>query len=107
MVSFHTKKNDLLVAAGIWDEWVNKETGEVLESFAILTDEASPFVSETGHDRQPVFVDDQTANLWLRKTFDNPLQSVETLRKGKVQLDLGVEIDRPLKAGWEKRKNYS
>jgi putative SOS response-associated peptidase YedK len=39
--------------AGLWDEWKDKATGEVLKSCAMLITEPNDFVAEV-HDRMPV-----------------------------------------------------
>lgn len=103
MVRFHDKENQIMVAAGIYDEWTNSETGEILESFAILTDEPSPFIAKIGHDRSPVFLDKDHYHEWL--TFKGDGQAaLALLRRAKKEFDYQVEIERPLKPGWEKRK---
>ena len=39
--------------AGLWDEWKDKTTGEVLKSCTMLITEPNDFVAEV-HDRMPV-----------------------------------------------------
>jgi putative SOS response-associated peptidase YedK len=102
MVRFHEKENHLLIAAGIYDEWVNKETGEILESFAILTDAPPPFIAQVGHDRCPVFIRKEHYNDWLNYKGDGN-GALEILSRARKELHLKVEIERPLKPGWEKR----
>jgi putative SOS response-associated peptidase YedK len=58
-----------LLLAGIWDAWVNKETGELIESFAILTAPAAPAM-EFVHNRQPVMLSLADAHVWLRAGAD-------------------------------------
>lgn len=55
----------LLVAAGIYDQWTDKKTGEVLESFAMLMTEPNDFIKKIGHDRQPIFLTEEAARDWL------------------------------------------
>lgn len=102
MVRFHEKNNSLMVAAGIYDEWINKETGETLESFAILTDVPPKFVSEVGHDRCPIFINKGCYQEWLNYKGDGQ-GAIDLLKSSRRKLDFEVAIDRPLKAGWEKR----
>ena len=42
--------------AGIWDEWVNKETGEILQSYAIITTVSNELTQIIGHHRLPVIL---------------------------------------------------
>lgn len=63
MVEFYG--SDLLVAAGIYDQWTDKKSGEVLESFAMLMTEPNDFIRTIGHDRQPIFLKEESARKWL------------------------------------------
>ncbi|MEQ1664450.1 MAG: SOS response-associated peptidase family protein [Bdellovibrionales bacterium] len=102
LVRLHEKENGLMVAAGIYDEWVNKDTGEIIESFAILTAEPPPFIAEIGHDRCPVFISKPFYNDWLNYSGDGK-GALALLKQAHRDFDFDVKIDRPLKAGWEKR----
>ena len=103
MVRFFSPGEPLLTAAGIWEQWCGAD-GEIIDSFAILTDEPVPFVSQTGHDRSPVFLEEGSFDTWLNADGMTPRDSVEFLKEKAYKPELLVEVDRPLKAGWEKRK---
>jgi putative SOS response-associated peptidase YedK len=101
MVAFHLREPGWLIAAGIWEEWTNRETGEVIESFAILTTEPPPFVAATGHDRCPLFLTPEAQKRWMENSsYFEPLELVSA----QELLMLDVEHHRPMKPGWEKRK---
>lgn len=53
-----------LLLAGLWDRWTNRETGEVIESFAVLTAAASRSM-EFVHNPQPVMLSLAQAHDWL------------------------------------------
>jgi len=103
MVAFEPKGDELITAAGLWDESVNKDTGEVIQSFTILTDDPVPFVKSVGHDRTPVFLVESAFSEWLSPSESNPAKLIEFLRKNRQDLQLSTSIDRALKEGWEKR----
>ncbi|MEZ4816099.1 MAG: SOS response-associated peptidase family protein [Bdellovibrionota bacterium] len=103
MVEFFSKEENLLVAAGIWEEWLNKKTGEVLESFSILTHEPYAFVDKMGHDRSPVFLDESKYRGWLEVDSKSPVEMLDFLRSSRSEPCFDVAIVRPLKAGWQKR----
>jgi len=103
MVRFFPKSGEILAAAGIWEQWISKKDGEVIESFSILTDDPIPFVKKTGHDRSPVFLKPSAFDEWLGDEEKDSKTLVQFLRDNRADLDLGVEVDRPMKAGWEKR----
>jgi putative SOS response-associated peptidase YedK len=58
------KNEALFCFAGLWDEWVNTETGEVLRTFAIITTTANELVMPI-HDRMPVMLRPEEEKLWL------------------------------------------
>ncbi len=50
--------------AGLWEHWVSKETGEVIESTAILTSDANTFMTRL-HHRMPVMLEPAGAARYL------------------------------------------
>jgi putative SOS response-associated peptidase YedK len=56
----------LLTAAGLWDEWKNRETGERLKSCTMIITEPNNFATEI-HDRMPVFLTEQQFRTFARR----------------------------------------
>lgn len=54
----------LFAFAGIWEQWKDDETGEVLESTAILTTQPNELM-EPIHDRMPVILPQNRYRTWL------------------------------------------
>ena len=104
MLRFEKNSAELLYAAGIFELWKNSSSGELIKSFAIITEDACPFIKEAGHDRQPVFLSASMARKWLTApatTAKNTRMFLDSLKSGT---DFSLSIERPLKAGWEKRR---
>lgn len=98
IVKFNRPEGALMIAAGIFDNWVNKESGEVIDSFAIVTTQPSPFIEATGHDRSPLFLDDSDWDEWLGNEKQPAQKWSQFLKeRGKI-IDLEVESIRPLKS---------
>lgn len=104
MVAFERKDHEPLFAAGIYDLWVDKKTGEEVPSFAMLTSPALEFVKRIGHDRSPIFLPKEAFTEWLKPEKENPQKLVNFLREQRLNPPLIVEKDRAMKPGWEKRK---
>jgi putative SOS response-associated peptidase YedK len=68
----HLKDKEIFSMAGIWDVWTDKESGEVKETFSILTTDANPFMAEIHNSkkRMPVILAKETELDWLQKGFD-------------------------------------
>ncbi len=78
---YHKEKKPLLFA-GLWDEWTDRGTGEILNSFSIVTTKANSLMAKihnrpklSNDARMPVILPENMADEWL-----NPL-SREELQK--------------------------
>lgn len=93
-----------MLAAGLWKRWRNPKDGNEVLSFAIIVHDAYAIVDEHGHDRSPVFLDEEAAREWIHETpDDDPASLVRFLEQRRAAPRLEVSIQRALKAGWEKR----
>lgn len=63
--------------AGIWDEWVDKSTGEVVRSFAIITTGPNKLMEKIGHHRGPLVLSKEDERRWLDR--DLPLAEVTAM----------------------------
>ena len=54
----------VLTVAGLWDEWKNVETGEMLKSCTMIITAPNDFVAEV-HDRMPVLLGEKEFEPWL------------------------------------------
>jgi len=62
--------------AGLWDNWVDKETGEIHETFCIITTVANDLLKTIGHHRSPVILHRNDEQAWLD---DRPLSEITSL----------------------------
>lgn len=70
---FITLKNGgIFSMAGIYENWVDKETGEILNTFSIVTAEANPLMAKIHNSkkRMPVILSQETERLWLDPALD-------------------------------------
>lgn len=51
--------------AGLWSEWTNPATGEIVTSFTIVTTENNALMAKIGHERMPCIVAPEQYGLWL------------------------------------------
>lgn len=58
------KSEALFSFAGLWDEWLDKGTGEVLHTYTIITTEANDLVKPI-HSRMPVILSPDAEELWI------------------------------------------
>lgn len=103
MVGFRQRPDEFLCAAGIWEEWTNRDTGEIIESFSIITADPPPFIAEIGHDRCPVFLNLDSGKEWL-KLSAAPAEMIGFLNDNRMETEFTVERVRAMRPGWEKRK---
>lgn len=60
--------------AGIYNKWVNHETGEWINTFAIITTVANELMLKIGHHRSPVILHQSQESTWL--DADAPLSYI-------------------------------
>jgi len=73
----HLENDGPLPMAGLWESWVDKATGEVVESCTILTREAAGPLS-TIHDRMPIILRDDVLDAWLDPTSETFATALES-----------------------------
>ena len=59
-----------LTLAGVWDRWTNRDTGETVESCAVITTEPNALMADI-HDRMPVVVGPDERDVWLTGSPDD------------------------------------
>lgn len=91
----HLKNTDVFSFAGIWDEWADPSTGEVVKTYSILTTEANPLLAKIHNTkkRMPVILPPHEEKTWLRddlndkdilaltKPYDENLMEAHTISK--------------------------
>ena len=65
---FYLKEKDVFGFAGLWEEWIDKESGELLETFTIITTAANDVLKPV-HDRMSVIVKAENYDEWLDPKF--------------------------------------
>lgn len=72
-----SKSGKPLTVAGLWSEWIDRETGEVVNSFTIVTTKANSLLSKIHNNpklkesRMPVILADGDIDTWLRPIISN------------------------------------
>jgi putative SOS response-associated peptidase YedK len=70
--AFALKNGSPFAFAGIWDRWKDKDTGEILESFAIVTVDPNEWMAKY-HDRMGVILKPKDYQRWLEEGEENVL----------------------------------
>lgn len=77
VVYMRNPQNRPFAFAGVWDEWVNRDTGELLRSFAIITTVPNRLLQKIGHHRSPVILHPAQEAAWLNN--ETPLAEVTAM----------------------------
>lgn len=66
------KETEIFSLAGIYQDWVDKETGEVFNTFSILTTRANPLMEKIHNmkKRMPVILDPEYEFLWIKPEIE-------------------------------------
>jgi len=67
----HLKDEEIFSMAGIWESWVDKQSGEEQQTFSILTTDANPLMAQIHNSkkRMPVILSKESELEWLHGGF--------------------------------------
>jgi putative SOS response-associated peptidase YedK len=68
-VRFTLADGELFAFAGLWTHWIDRESGELLESCTVLTTRPNALVASV-HDRMPVILPREAEERWLAAELD-------------------------------------
>lgn len=70
--------HELFAFAGIWSEWLNKNTGELINTYSIITTVANEFMAEIHNSkkRMPIILSPKNEYEWLNQA---PVESFKSL----------------------------
>ena len=83
-VRFSLTDREVFAFAGLWTCWRDRESGETIESAAIITTPPNPLVAPI-HDRMPAILGDQAEEDWLDPDV-SPGHAVSLLRSYPAEL---------------------
>lgn len=92
----------LFFAVGIWEEYLDRATGEVKETFTLLTDDPYQFFFDVGHDRSVFIINEKAELPWLKEKM-KPEERFNFLRNNRITLPWKVSTNREMAKGWEKK----
>lgn len=83
--------------AGLWDRWINKDSGEVVSSYAIITTVSNALTQKIEHHRSPVILSPEDERDWINPEL--PLQdALDMLRPYPASLMNAYPIDPAIKS---------
>jgi putative SOS response-associated peptidase YedK len=68
----HLKHHEPFALAGIWDNWKNPDTKEIVKTCAIITTQANPLLEKIHNTkkRMPVIIPRDKERLWLQNNLE-------------------------------------
>lgn len=61
------KDEDVFMFAGVWDSWTDKQSGEIINTYSIITTSANPLLQKIHNikQRMPVILEPEKEYIWL------------------------------------------
>ncbi len=79
------EKDEPLYFAGLWNDWTNKETGEIINTYTVLTTRANPLIAKihnkpklSDDPRMPVILPEDLQEEWLKPLSRREVQELAT-----------------------------
>ncbi len=94
--SIHPTDQELFAFAGIWNRWLNRETGEEIPTFAIITMDANPFMRQL-HDRMPAVLPAEEAHRWIdpKASFEDAFALLRPYDPARMEAyEVGREVNK-------------
>ncbi len=94
----YPKTEAFFLFAGISENWTNRETGEELQTFSIVTSEANELLSIIHNlkKRMPFILAPEDADTWLRGTAEDALKLVKPFADAEMQAHtIGAMVSNP------------
>lgn len=78
------KEKEYFFMAGIYNPWIDQQSGEMVDSFAILTTAANSLMEQVHNKkkRMPVILPDEEASEWIQN--DLPIEKISSLAKYSI-----------------------
>jgi putative SOS response-associated peptidase YedK len=76
---FHLKEQDLFAFAGLYDVWQDRDTGQAIRSYTIITTTANDLVGSI-HPRMPVILKRMDEDTWLNPDLTEPADLLPLLK---------------------------
>ena len=84
---------EFFVFGGLWSEWIDKSTGEIVQTAAIVTTEANVLMQKIHNKpnssigpRMPLILDEDELEIWLKSRDKSELQGIiNPLEDGKIK----------------------
>ena len=75
--------NELFAFGGLWSEWVDKQTGEIVKTYSIVTTAATGLMSEIHNSkkRMPIILSPDNEQEWLSQGPVNEFKKVDVALK--------------------------
>lgn len=93
-----------LSIAGLWSEWVDRETGEILKTFTIVTKKGNDFMAKIHNNpklkeaRMPLILLEDQEDIWLQTPGDDSTkESISNLIEINNNLDLKAHTVRKIR----------
>lgn len=102
VVSFQKEDRENYYVIGLWEQWLDKKTGEIVETCTLLTDGPYQYFFERGHDRSVISINEESFKELIQGKMKYK-ETFEYIRDKRVSHEWKYEVIRDLKDGWQKK----
>ena len=84
ILSFEHREGKSFLIAGLYDSWIDRDSGVSRQTCTVLTDTPYPYVFEHGHDRSILLLNPEFHHDFLRNTSRNADENFSFLRRHRI-----------------------
>lgn len=91
-INIFEKNNDLLFTPCLFDIWKSQDEKVIIQSFSIITQEATLDIKQLGHQRRPTHIESKDIKKWLEPNYSNPQELIHLLKAKNKFHYLGQDV---------------
>ncbi len=101
--SMKKKNKEPMVVAGLWSEWADRETGEIIRTFTIVTTKANPFMAKIHNNpklkeaRMPLILTENEEDIWLNNELKGNNPEITKLIRPYTEHDLSCHTVKKIR----------
>lgn len=84
LINFFPRNKEMMWAPCLWDSWRSANGMFEFKSFAIITNDPAPEVERMGHDRCPIYLNEEYFNDWLQPEKEDKKEIYEMLGQTEI-----------------------
>ena len=96
IIKFKRETDSYFLVTGLYESWINAQTGEVKNTCTLITDGPYPYLFEHGHDRSIIVLDEKIHKEFLTNKNREKEDSFQLIKNNRIDQRWNFEVVREI-----------